>query len=281
VLANRLQELLALNMPTAEANSESAMIETLLLSTTQVLTFKGRRPLTQASGFYFAREGHLFLVTSRHVVLDGPSGHAPDRIEIAMHTNSANATQTMGLSILLYQQGQPIWRQCEDSNRDVDVAVIEIDQGRMPPTHLCAFTPQHLQQSLCDIEVGQPLLIVGFPMGFHDALHHLPVVRQAVIASSFGLRFQGQGMFLTDARMHRGTSGSPVVIRDRSAQAACQHLPWKLLGVHSSRLDVGTRDRQVDESLGLNVAWYADVLMTLTRTADTTDRLSRQIAACP
>jgi hypothetical protein len=28
---------------------------------------------------------------------------------------------------------------------------------------------------------------------------------------------------------------------------------------------VGTRDRALDESLGLNCAWYADVLMTLTR----------------
>jgi len=35
----------------------------------------------------------------------------------------------------------------------------------------------------------------------------------AVIASSFGLRFQRQGYFLTDARKHRGTSGAPVVMR--------------------------------------------------------------------
>ena len=240
------------------------MIETLLLSTTRILTFKGRRPLTQASAFFFSRDGHLFLVTSRHVLFDAPSSHFPDRIEISLHTNESNATQSTGLSVLLYCKGEGIWRQCNDNNRDIDVAVIEIDQGRLPPTNLCAFTPQHLQQSLSDVEVGHPLLIVGFPLGFHDELHHLPVVRQAVIASSFGLRFQGQGMFLTDARMHRGTSGSPVVIRASAADAACRYLPWKLLGVHSSRLDVGTRDQQADESLGLNVAWYADVLMALT-----------------
>jgi len=46
--------------------------------------------------------------------------------------------------------------------------------------------------------------IVGFPLGFHDTLHHLPVVRQAALASSFGLRFPGNGYFLTDARTHRG-----------------------------------------------------------------------------
>jgi len=105
--------------------------------------------------------------------------------------------------------------------------------------------------------------VVGFPLGFHDTMHHLPVVRQAGIASSFGLRFQGQGYFLTDARTHRGTSGAPVVMRDRTAHTDAE-LPWKLLGVHSARMDMKTRDLEQDESLGLNCAWYADIVMTLT-----------------
>jgi hypothetical protein len=112
------------------------------------------------------------------------------------------------------------------------------------------------------VEVGTPLLIVGFPLGFHDAVHHLPVVRQAVIASSFGVRFQGLGYFLTDARTHRGTSGAPVVARSSTADA---QLPWKLLGVHSARMDMGGRDLELDETLGLNCAWYADILLTLTQ----------------
>jgi hypothetical protein len=41
-------------------------------------------------------------------------------------------------------------------------------------------------------------------------------------------------------------------------------LPWMLLGIHSSRLDVGTRDASIDEELGLNCAWFADVLLALT-----------------
>jgi S1-C subfamily serine protease len=114
------------------------------------------------------------------------------------------------------------------------------------------------------VEVGSSLLIVGFPLGFHDALHHLPVVRQAIIASSFGLRFQGKGYFLTDARMHRGTSGAPVVQRAPERRGPRSTLPWMLLGVHSAQFDMGTRDSKIDESLGLNCAWYADILMTLT-----------------
>ncbi len=240
------------------------MTEPLLLSATQVSTYEGERLLTRASGFFFARDERLYIVTSRHVVLDEPSKHYPDRIEIELHVDAVNLTRSTGLSILLYRDGKSIWRQGEDPAGEIDVAVIEIDRGALPASVLLrAFTPGHLQDSLDEIEVGTALLIVGFPLGFHDTLHHLPVVRQAVIASSFGLRFQGQGFFLTDARTHRGTSGAPVVMRDRTVHGD-DDLPWKLLGVHAARMDMKTRDLLEDESLGLNCAWYADILMTLT-----------------
>lgn len=243
------------------------MIEPLLLSTTQVSTYKGRRLLTRASGFFFLRDSRLYLVTSRHVLLDPPTAHFPDRIELELHTDGDNMTQTTGLSILLYRDGLRIWAQSEQSGHDVgiDVAVIELDQWRLPASVvLQAFTPRHLLSQLEDVEVGQSLLIIGFPLGFHDTLHHLPVARQAIVASSFGLRFQGQGLFITDARTHRGSSGAPVVVRNPMVGNTRHELPWTLLGIHSSRLDMSLRDRMEDEFLGLNTAWYADVLMTLT-----------------
>jgi hypothetical protein len=49
------------------------MIESLLLTTTRVTTFDGKRLLTGASGFFFERDGRLFLVTGRHVVFDHPA----------------------------------------------------------------------------------------------------------------------------------------------------------------------------------------------------------------
>ena len=47
-------------------------------------------------------------------------------------------------------------------------------------------------------------------------------------------------------------------------KVAQSDLPWVLLGVHSAVFDVGTRDVNIDEALGLNCAWYADILLTLT-----------------
>lgn len=248
-----------------DAPAQRSLIDPLLLAAARVVTFDGQRILTNASGFFFERGPRLFLVTSRHVMVDEPSKHFPNRVEIEMHIDPANMVRSTGFSMPLYRDGKSVWRQGRDSGGDVDVAVLEIERAALPATSVFrAFTPEHLYDPREPVELGSPLLVVGFPLGFHDGLHHLPVVRHAMNASSFGLRFQGKGYFLTDARTHRGTSGAPVVMRARSQGPEQKGLPWKLLGVHSSRMDVGTRNLELDEALGLNCAWYADILLTLT-----------------
>jgi hypothetical protein len=211
------------------------MIEPLLLTAARVNTFDGQRPLTNASGFYFERESRLFLVTSRHVIFDESSRHFPDRLEIEMHLGLDDVGQSTGFSIPLYQNGRGLWSEATDRDGKVDVAAIEIDRGALPPSVAYqAFTPQHLFNAHDRVEVGT------------------------------GLRFQGAGYFLTDGRTHRGSSGSPVVARCSRPSLGHGELPWLLLGIHSARIDVGTRDIGLDEALGLNSAWYADVLMEVT-----------------
>ncbi|UCV24591.1 MULTISPECIES: S1 family peptidase [Azonexaceae] len=241
------------------------MIEPILLAAARISTFNEKTLLTNASGFFFRRDERLYLVTSRHVVFDKKSKHFPTRIEIELHTNEANIAESTGFSIPLYRDGNSLWREGLDAAGDIDVAVIEINRKALPKTAVFrAFSPRHLLTSLDRVEVGSSLLIVGFPLGFHDALHHTPVVRHAIIASAFGMRFQGEGFFLTDARTHRGSSGAPVVMRIAQTTPAHGDLPWMLLGIHSSRFDVGNRDLIEDEALGLNGAWYADILLKLT-----------------
>jgi hypothetical protein len=238
--------------------------ESVLLTAARVLTFNGSVPLTNASGFFFERDDRLFVVTSRHVLWDEPSEHHPDRIEIELHVDSSNMAESIGFSIPLYRDGKSVWRHGRDGAGDIDVALIQIDRGALPAqVAYRAFTPRHLVGSK-PVEVGTSLLVVGFPLGFHDTLHHMPVVRQAIVASSFAFRFQGQGYFLTDARTHSGTSGASVVMRAGPDDTGLGDLPWMLLGVHSARLDMDGRDLSSDEALGLNCAWYADVLLTLT-----------------
>lgn len=234
----------------------------LLFSVTRVSTFLGTTALTAASGFFFERAGRLFFVTSRHVLMDAQSRHFPDRVELIIHTDVVDLTKFIAVSILIYREGKSTWRQGNDSGGDIDVAVLEIDRAILPPNAVIRpFTLDQVRDSPAGVRLGQSALIVGFPLGFYDTLHHLPVARHATVASAFGVRFQGQGFFLTDARMHRGASGAPVVIHDPDAKG---ELPWRLLGIHSARLDMGTRELGVDDTLGLNCAWYAGILKTLT-----------------
>ncbi len=238
------------------------IVESLLLAIVRIDTFLGDTTLTNGTGFFFKRDERLFLVTSRHVLIDEASNHRPDAVRIDLHNNPENVVETKSFSIPLYRDGTSLWRQTEDSSGMIDVAALEIDRGALPdPLVYDMFTPEHLLADLGRVEVGASLLVVGFPLGFRDTLHQMPVARHAIVASSFGLRFQGNGYFLTDGRTHRGISGAPVVMHSGAGRGS---LPWVLLGIHSARIDLGIRDAELDEPLGLNCAWYADVLLTLT-----------------
>ncbi len=241
----------------------TASVDWLLLTTTHIATFSGADVLTSASGFFYRRDEQLFLVSNRHVFADAENGHAPDRIEFGVHTDSADLTQHAVVSLPLYREGRMQWREATDGGGAIDIAVMGIPDGGLPSgTVLQAFDETHLESRDESVAIGDALTIVGFPLGLHDTIHDLAVGRSASIASAYGVRFQRQGCFLTDARTHRGSSGSPVVRRRTNERSAAPS--WQLLGVHSTRMDACSRDQALDGSLGLNCAWYADVLATLT-----------------
>lgn len=244
-----------------QAEQPLATVDALLLATVRIATFDGDRSLTGATGFFFRRDARLYVVSSRHVFIEEAHQHHPDRMELELHADATNFANAVNLSVLLYRDGKAEWRQGQDDGGGIDVAALEIESKALPAAGaLVAFTPDNLPSAGHEVTLGQPVLIPGFPLGFHDGLHHFPVVRQGVVASPYGWRFQGAGCFLTDARTHRGISGAPVVVRAPD----CSPVPWMLLGIHGSRFDMGNRDLAADESLGLNAAWYPEILMTLT-----------------
>lgn len=55
-----------------------------------------------------------------------------------------------------------------------------------------------------------------------------------------------------------------MVLRSSGTVPELGDLNWILFGIYSARIDISNRDAGVDEVLGLNCAWYADILLTLT-----------------
>ena len=88
-------------------------------------------------------------------------------------------------------------------------------------------------------------------------------VRLAEVVS-LATKRPASSFLIVDASNSAQFRSAPVVMRTPKSKQGDHAMPWKLLGVHSARMDMATRDLQQDESLGLNCAWYADILMTLT-----------------
>ena len=120
----------------------AAPIDPLFLTAPRVSTFSGNLGLTNASGFFFQRDERLYLVTSRHVVIDEATEHYPDRLEIELHMDRSNLTRSTGFSMLLYADGKAAWRQARDAGGEIDVAVLELDRSQIPAAAIYrAFTP--------------------------------------------------------------------------------------------------------------------------------------------
>jgi S1-C subfamily serine protease len=238
-------------------------IDNMFVRVRKVRTITDGEPKTNATGFFYLQDNYLYLITNRHVVVNEPTDHRPEALQIKLHTNAMDLRETQDLTIPLYVDDVPQWREHPGLGDKVDVVAVPINDPLVLSNHFVgAFTPEDIRGQNKPLPMGQEVLIVGFPLGFHDTVHHLPIVRSATIATSFSHPFKGEPYFLTDARMHRGTSGSPVIAKlMRHSDVLGEREPaWFLLGVHSSALDVSDRDPEQDERLGLNVAWYASLI---------------------
>jgi hypothetical protein len=235
----------------------------MFLRVAKVQTFAGQRPSTNATGFFYLHDEFLYLITARHVVVNERLRHRPDRLQLTLHSDPADLRKRNDLSIPLYAAGVPQWYQHPRHGDTVDVVAVAINDPHVLREYfVTTFRDEDLLPSNQSLPLGQDVLILGFPLGFHDTLHNLPLVRKATVASSFAHPFKGEPYFLTDARLHRGMSGSPVFLRlsDRADITEPHASGWQLLGVHASSLDVSDRDPVQDERLALNSAWYASLI---------------------
>jgi hypothetical protein len=125
-----------------------------------------------------------------------------------------------------------------------------------------AWSKESFLPSNYPLDPGVDIFIMGYPLGFYDDKNNLPVFRNA----SYGTDFQNLPMFLTDANLHPGTSGSPVITKpkntwvdDKGNTAIVTGTVYYLLGVHSSTVGV-TLPGQPPTPLGLGGAWYARLI---------------------
>lgn len=191
---------------------------------------------------------------------------------LRLHTDPNNIRQNEEYSVQLYDESsERLWLEHPTGRNEIDVVAIPMNREQIQSRfYIRALgSEDHIPQNV-DISIGEDVLVIGYPLGFHDALHNLPIIRNAIISSVYPAPFQGNPIILIDSRLHRGTSGSPVLtkpsqwIRYTDGRTAMLSAPKSfLVGIHSGTFDVTTRDPSQDEPLGLNAVWFASLIIEI------------------
>ena len=244
-------------------------ISDLTATVAPVHCFREGHQQATASGFFYADGDRLYFMTNRHVLIKEEDKYFPDELQLRLHTNPNDIRKNDIFSVRLYSDvGKPLWLEHPVGGKEIDVVAVPLDSEQVRSKFFVkAFdAANHIPQDV-DISVGEDVLVLGYPMGFHDTLHNLPVVRNAILASVYPVPFEGKPIVLIDSRLHRGTSGSPVLTKpaqmirrtDGSTSILNQPVIF-LVGIHSATVDVLNRDPDQDEPLGLNAVWFASLI---------------------
>jgi hypothetical protein len=176
-------------------------------------------PAKTGTGFFFMNDkDQLFLVTNRHVIIKESETHFPNGIRMLMHTNTNDFTQNRYFEVHLYKGATRLWREPKPPEADV-VAIPLVERNYIDPQqfNMIAFSPYNLLPKRIRLQIGEDVLVMGYPLGeYYDSKYNLPVIRNGIVASAYPVPFRGNPYFLVDARLHIGTSGSPVTTKFRT-----------------------------------------------------------------
>lgn len=235
------------------------LIDLLQKITTPIICKSGRSTSGTATGFFFGFNDKLFLITNRHVFVDEKRGFFPDSISIRLNKVGQDLTQSEEITYRLYNAENatdPKWIQLAD---DIDLVALEVEK-RMDCVWAALTSDNIANPDDLHLGLGEQVLVIGYPMGFYDTVHNLPIVRSACVASTYGLPFQKKQFFLIDSVLHPGTSGSPVITVPKTIHSnpdgalVIGGKPiFHFLGVNSGSFG----------DLQLNSIWYGKLLIEL------------------
>jgi hypothetical protein len=271
------------------AGQQPATVDPQSLMTTPVLLFNGAREVSQGTGFFYGNQKSdgtfdtVFLVTNYHVV----TGHAPrvsttrsgDRIRFALHENPDDLEKVRSIELALYdQRGDPIWVS-SDSFPNADVVLVPLPAKVYAGIPQYVFTEMHTKADI-KIRPTSGATLLGYPYGFYDKKHLLPVWKTGHVASEPDVDFEGEPTFLVDVSAFPGMSGSPVLavatgIYETEDAVMRSGRVLKLLGIFSA-MPVIRQTRpdpsgfsseavSTETSLQLGYVWKASLIAEIAR----------------
>ena len=232
-----------------------------------ITMLQGGKDIGTATGFFYLKNETTYFVTNRHVVADETKGLKPDALRLKLHTDARNVTKNVERTIPLYDNAKPKWHVHRDYPKvPIDIAVIEIEPKQLEGTIIKTLSREaFFPRDKYILAPGEDIMVLGFPRGFSDEKHNLGLLRNALISSAYGVDFNGLPLFVIDANLHPGMSGSPVmpkpktILPTKTGHAMSQTPVTFFLGIFSATISKVLPARQ-EEALGLGIVWYSNLI---------------------
>ena len=226
--------------------------------------------LKTGTGFFYNNLTNdlLFLITNRHVILDEKKDYYANAIMLRLHANENDLTKNADYYIHLYKKTSPLWRNPVPPT--ADIVAIPIDTHDLNRRGLIyrSFASNNLLAEDIQLNVGEDVFIMGYPLGIYDEVHNLPLTRGGTLSSPYPIPWNRMPYFLIDSNLEEGTSGSPVMTKFRGTwhrrDGSQFHtgLAMFLLGINSSTFPRRRRQRQ---PVGLNATYFAQIIDQMTK----------------
>ena len=284
-----------------DLNDKLHAVSSIILTTANGGTYQGtgfyyaRTETPEGSGPQWVKMDDLSIVTNRHVLIPRRDGveMKPTTIAFGLRTVGANgmnwdqfvATESEIARIAKFHQ-----------DKTIDVAILDISEilkSRLQSTKKLV-APFFLGPSMfvgknnIEVEASDDVLVVGYPKGFYDRVNLFPIIKSGIIATKWGVGFEGKPQFLIDAKLFPGSSGSVVlskpidmVFKDGKLMSA-KDKQFALLGVYSGEpileetpVEVGELTITRKSGFDLGTVWYAELIEEiLDNGADITEAMS-------
>jgi len=252
---------------------------------TTMLTVKFGNVEYYGSGFYYHQYAEepvkgspnvfeikeIWLVTNRHIILDPGLNNVekvPDELDFKFRRITNDSSFVWEDKKIMHDE--ILERVRIPPNKLYDVAAIRIldllvDRIKVAPENVRYMAPFGVSKNRLPSndpignEVGDEVLIIGYPHGNYDKVNLYPIVKFGIISSGWGLHFDGLPYFLVDSRLYHGSSGSLVITKPRQLAVIDGRLKYnpektfQFLGVYSEPLN-----RSIDIHMGL--VWYSDLV---------------------
>lgn len=203
------------------------VIEQLLFSTVRIEVDK---PAGTEAGtsFIFSYEHntqqYLFLVTNKHLIQSATVGRF-------FFTLSDGENPRIGERFdIQVADFENAWVGHPDASIDIAamplVPVLEHiqNQGKQVFFKSIPYTIVPTEQQLSELDALEEVLFVGYPSGIFDKKNLMPILRRGTTATPPQLDYEGSKVFLVDASVFPGSSGSPVLICNQGSYGTKQGL---------------------------------------------------------